>query len=112
RGVRNLEPKTPRRRSAKSLSRFRPRTNVSATKRRKMSAESAAKIRVCWLERGLRNVRLNAVCDTRIASSRKMPEASKMMAFLRLEVFCTGRVGVGPATLDGLRDLRRQAKLI
>ena len=40
--VRNFEPRTPRRRSANSLSKLRRRTNVKATNNRKIKADSAA----------------------------------------------------------------------
>jgi hypothetical protein len=39
--VRNFDPKTPMRRSAKSLSRLRASTNVRATKSSEMSSDSA-----------------------------------------------------------------------
>ena len=41
--VRNFDPSTPSRRSAKSFSRLRIKTNVRATNSRKINADKAAK---------------------------------------------------------------------
>src|SRR5262249_52386432 len=104
--VRNFDPRTPSLLSAKSLSRLRARTKVRATKSRKMSAESEAKTRSCWLVSGLRNGRSNEVSERRIPKTRKRPMAAKMMTFLRLEVFSSLRVELDVDTFDPTRQTR------
>src|SRR5579864_5447876 len=96
--VRNFEPSTPRRRSAKSFSRLRSKTKVRATKSRKISAESAAKTAMSWLFPGLRKFRSKAVCEIRIASSKKTEIDSRITTCLRY-VFA-GRFGSVSATVD------------
>ena len=90
--VRNFEPRIPSLRSAKSFSKLRISTNVSATNRRKIRADNAAKTTISWLLPGCRKFKSKAVCDTRIASRRNTEIDSRMMTCLRYEVF-TDRVG-------------------
>ena len=90
--VRNFEPRIPSLRSAKSFSKLRISTNVSATNRRKIRADNAAKTTISWLLPGCRKFKSKAVCDTRIASKRNTEIDSRMMTCLRYEVF-TDRVG-------------------
>src|SRR5438552_946470 len=62
--VRNFEPRTPVRRSAKSFSRLRASTKQSASVINKIKVESATKTRVCCELSGLRiGVRLKAFCE-------------------------------------------------
>src|SRR5437016_8278642 len=99
--VRNFEPRTPSRRSAKSFRRLRARTNVRATNSKKINAERAAKDKRgkrCWLVSGLRNGRSKDDWERRIPKSRRIPIASKMITFLRLVVPWL-RVGLGGDTL-------------
>src|ERR1700690_231221 len=90
--VRNFDPRTPSLRSAKSFRRLRARTNVSATNRRKISAEREAKKSNCWLVFGFRG-RSKEVNESSTANSSAIPTASGMMTFFRLEGFI--RVGLG-----------------
>ena len=98
--VRNFEPSTPMRRSASSLSRLRSSTNVSATNNRKTSADNAVRRTVCCTPPGLRNVRLNACCDTRTKNRRTMAMPRPMIRALRstgLEL----TLGTGTAEIIG-----------
>src|SRR6185312_2980 len=83
RRVRNFDPNTPIRRSAKSLIRFRARTNVSVTNSRNTNAESAARKTVCCVVLGLIKGRSNDDSESRIANSTKLPAARKMISRLR-----------------------------
>src|SRR5437016_12490720 len=96
--VRNLDPSTPRRRSANNFSRLRANTKVSATNRRKTTAERVAKKRSCWLVSGLRNGRSNEVWDRTIPKTSKRATASRMIVLLRRDRSLDTRVGVGAAT--------------
>src|SRR5579863_4042398 len=95
--VRNFEPNTPMRRSAKSFSRLRNRTKVRATNNREMRKVSAQKTRISSLLPGRRKLGSKAFCETRIASKSRTAIASKIMARLRLDVFGV-RVGAGCGT--------------
>src|SRR3954464_10473107 len=81
--VRNFDPNTPIRRSAKSLIRFRARTNVSVTNSKNTNAESAARKTVCCVVLGLIKGRSNDDSESRIANSTKLPAARKMISRLR-----------------------------
>src|SRR5262249_4128848 len=81
--VRNFDPRTPRRRSAKSLSRFRARMKVNATNNRKTSAERAAKNRSCWLVSGFRKGRSKEVCDRTMPNTTSMASPSRTNAVRR-----------------------------
>src|SRR5919109_1383659 len=96
--VRNLDPSTPRRRSANNFSRLRANTNVSATNSRKTTAERVAKKRSCWLVSGLRKGRSNEVCDRTIPNTSKRAIASRMIVFLRRERSLETRAGLGVDT--------------
>src|SRR5438270_10926446 len=76
--VRNLEPSTPPRRSAKSLSRLRASTKQSATVIRRIRVESATKTSVCCELSGLRmGVRLKAFWEktTNVSKNATTPSA-------------------------------------
>src|SRR5579863_8046152 len=92
--VRNFDPRTPSLLSAKSFNRFRARTNVSATNRRKINAEREAKNNSCWLVPGLRG-RSKEVSESNTQKSRASPTANGIMTFFRLEGLRSGRVGLG-----------------
>src|SRR2546423_5605430 len=79
RRVRNFDPNTPIRRSAKSLIRFRARTKVSVTNSRNTKADNAARKTVCCVVLGLINGRSNDDSESRMANSRKLPAASIMI---------------------------------
>src|SRR5271157_1108166 len=90
--LRNLDPRAPALRSAYSRSKVRSKTNVNATKSRKISAETAAKITVSSLVSGCRKVRLNVACAKMMANRKKRQMQSATIAGVRLG-FCFGRIG-------------------
>src|SRR5271157_907037 len=90
--LRNLDPRAPALRSAYSRSKVRSKTNVNATKSRKISAETAAKITVSSLVSGCRKVRLNVACAKMMANRKNRQMQSATIAGVRLG-FCFGRIG-------------------
>src|SRR5713101_9210912 len=106
--VRNLDPRTPSLRSANSFSRLRASTKVSAKNKRKMTAESAAKNRSCWLVSGLRNGRSNEDWESRIPKRTKIPIASRTIIFFRLGVSLL-RVELGVAKFQPARLSLKQS---
>src|SRR5581483_6899625 len=83
RRVRNFDPRTPSRRSAKSLMRFRARTNVSVTNSRNTSADKAARKTVCSVVLGLMKGTSNEDSHSKTANKRKLPAASKRIKRFR-----------------------------
>src|SRR5581483_2976817 len=104
RRVLNFEPSTPSLRSANSLRRFRANTKVSATNRKKMSPDNAAKKISCWLLSGV-SVRLNDACHRITTKRMTTPAASNGIALRRrLEVISSGRFVYELATKNGYAD--------
>src|SRR5450759_502379 len=81
---------------------MRSNTKVRATNSRKMSADSAAKIRVSSLVSGCRNVRLKVACEKMTPNRRNTEIDRATIAGVRLR-FCSGRVGgvTGDITREG-----------
>src|SRR6266704_2662299 len=68
-------------------------TKLKATSSKKMTADKAAKINVCWLVLGRKKVILKAACENIRKKSRKIPIVSRMSTVLRC--FCSGGFGLG-----------------
>src|SRR5438270_8499479 len=83
RRVRNFDPSTPIRRSAKSLIRFRASTKVSVTNSRNTNADRAARKTVCCVVLGLIKGRSNEDSESKIANSTRLPADSRMISRLR-----------------------------
>ena len=90
--VRNLDPSTPRRRSANNFSRLRQSTKVSTTNNRNTINESATRNTVCWLVAGLMNGRSKDDSESKIPNKSRLPTVSRMMIFFRLGL---GRIVFG-----------------
>src|SRR2546430_15888823 len=106
RRVRNFDPNTPIRRSAKSLIRFRARTKVSVTNSRNTKADNAARKTVCCVVLGLINGRSNDDSESRMANSRKLPAASIMIRRFRF----FGAMGLPEAINHSCRCVRDAAE--
>ena len=92
--VRNLDPRTPKRRSANNFNRLRQSTKVSTTNNRKTINESATRNTVCWLVAGLMNGRSKDDSESKTPNNSRLPIVNRMMIFFRLGL---GRIVFGEA---------------
>src|ERR1039457_5894705 len=90
--LRNLDPSTPVLRSAYRRTSVRSKTNVNATKSKKISAETAAKITVSSLVSGCKKVNLKVAWAKITANRKKMQIESATISGVRLR-FRDGRIG-------------------